>query len=87
MVMQIKPSFLDARLVILEEIETLSINIQKVKEFKNPNLKRQEYLLSTLSNIKKYLKSSFSSTPKKLIIVERLPLLYLQIQKIGASHD
>jgi len=87
MVMQIKPSFLDAQLVILEEIETLNINIKKVKELKDPNLKRQEDLLSTLSNIKKYLKSSFNSTQKKLNIVERLPLLYLQIQKIGASHD
>jgi nucleoside-triphosphatase THEP1 len=86
MVMQIKPSFLDAQLVILEEIETLNINIKKVKEFKNPNLKRQKDLLSTLSNIKKYLKNFFNPTQKKLNMVERLPLLYLQIQKIGVSY-
>jgi hypothetical protein len=87
MVMQIKPNFIDAQMVIVDEIETLSINIQKVKEFKNPNIKRLKKLLNTLSSIKKYLENSLNPTQKKLNIVERLPLLYLQIQKIGASHD
>ncbi|GGD48494.1 hypothetical protein GCM10012288_23380 [Malaciobacter pacificus] len=87
MVMQIKPSFLDAQMVIVNEIQTLNINIKKVKECKKPNIKRQKKLLNTFSNIKRYLESSLNPTQKKLIIVERLPLLYLQIQKIGASHD
>ncbi|GGD36180.1 hypothetical protein GCM10012288_07710 [Malaciobacter pacificus] len=87
MVMQIKPSFLNAQLIILDEIETLNINIKKVEECKKPNIKRQKDLLNTLSNIKKYLESSLNPTQKKLNMVERLPLLYLQIQKIGVSRD
>ncbi|WP_130234077.1 hypothetical protein [Malaciobacter pacificus] len=85
--MQIKPSFLNAQLIILDEIETLNINIKKVEECKKPNIKRQKDLLNTLSNIKKYLESSLNPTQKKLNMVERLPLLYLQIQKIGVSRD
>mgnify|MGYP005999749399 CR=1 FL=1 len=87
MVMHIKPNFLDAQMVIVDEIQTLNINIKKVKECKKPNIKRQKDLLNTLSNIKRYLESSLNPTQKKLIIVERLPLLYLQIQKIGTYHD
>jgi len=87
MVMQIKPSFLDAQMVIVDEIQTLNINIKKVKECKKPNIKRQKDLLNTLLNIKKYLESSLNPTQKKLNMVERLPLLYLQIQKIGVSDD
>lgn len=87
MVMQIRPNFIDSQLVILDEIETLNINIKKVKECKKPNIKRQKDLLNTLSNIKKYLKSSLNPVGKKLNMVERLPLLYLQIQKIGVSDD
>jgi nucleoside-triphosphatase THEP1 len=87
MVMHIKPNFLDAQMVIVDEIQTLNINIKKVKECKKPNIKRQKDLLNMLLNIKKYLESSLNPTQKKLNIVERLPLLYLQIQKTGTYHD
>lgn len=87
MVMQVKPNFIDAQMVIVDEIQTLNINIKKVKECKKPNIKRQKDLLNTLLNIKKYLESSLNPTQKKLNMVERLPLLYLQIQKIGVSDD
>jgi hypothetical protein len=84
---------------INDEIKTLNTNIKIVKNLlsiKNiPYLaaKNAEKLLDVFTNIKKMFEDESESDLKKNAILEKLPLLYLQISRIkkqiniGNSHD
>lgn len=84
MVIQIKPKN-DIQLAICDEIETLCENINIVasllKSVGIPFLaaKNAEELLEMLIKIKKIFEDEQVELEKKVAILEKLPLLYLQI--------
>lgn len=87
MVMKIEPKD-DIELAIWDEIETLNENIEIVVSLlKDENIpflvgKNAEELLTMLIQIKNIFKDKNEKTEKKVAILEKLPLLYLQISFI-----
>ncbi len=89
MVTQIKPKD-DTELTIFvsEEIKTLEENIEIVASLlKNGNIpflvgKNAEKLLTMLIQIKNLFKNENEKIEKKVAIIQKLPLLYLQINFI-----
>lgn len=83
----------DENQAIAEELETLDSNIQKVANIlankKTPYFTgvNAEKLLETFVKVKNYLLNP--KAKNRLVLVEKLPLLYLQINKlkIGASNE
>lgn len=75
---------------IKEELQTLESNIEKVANIlankKTPYAVgiNAEKLLSILIKIKNYLLDRDANN--KLSIIQRLPLLYLQIHKLGVQN-
>lgn len=96
MVMKIEPKD-DIELAIWDEIETLNENIEIVASLlKDENIpflvgKNAEELLTMLIQIKNIFKDKNEKIEKKVAILEKLPLLYLQISfikqqiKLGVS--
>lgn len=88
MVMQQKPKIDIAQLAISDEIETLNENIEIVasllKDVNIPFLaaKNAQELLAMFVQIKNLFKDKNEKVEKKMIILEKLPLLYLQISFI-----
>lgn len=84
MVMKIEPKD-DIELAIWDEIETLNENIEIVASLlKDENIpflvgKNAEELLTMLIQIKNIFKDKNEKIEKKVVILEKLPLLYLQI--------
>lgn len=87
MVMRIEPKD-DIELAISDEIETLEENIEIVASLlKNGNIpflvgKNAEELLTMLIQIKNLFKDGNEKIEKKVAIIQKLPLLYLQINFI-----
>ncbi|MDX9902237.1 MAG: hypothetical protein RBT22_12195 [Aliarcobacter sp.] len=87
MVMKIEPKD-DIELAIWDEIETLNENIEIVASLlKDENIpflvgKNAEELLTMLIQIKNIFKDKNEKIEKKVAILEKLPLLYLQISFI-----
>jgi len=81
----------DENQAIKDEIETLDYNIQKVDNIlaneKTPYSVgiNAEKLLSILNKIKNYLLNK--NVNNKLLFIQRLPLLYLQIHKLGVRNE
>ena len=88
MVMLQKPKTDIAQLAISDEIETLNENIEIVasllKDVNIPFLaaKNAQELLAMFVQIKNLFKDKNEKVEKKMIILEKLPLLYLQISFI-----
>lgn len=84
MVMKIEPKD-DIQLAIKDEIQTLNENIEIVASLlKDENIpflvgKNAEELLTMLIQIKNIFKDKNEKIEKKVVILEKLPLLYLQI--------
>lgn len=80
----------DENQAIKDEIETLDSNIQKVANIlankKTPYFTgiNAEKLLQTFLKVKDCLINP--NTNNKLSIIQRLPLLYLQINKLGVQN-
>jgi hypothetical protein len=67
--------------VLNEELKTLEENISRLNSLKmNENVKK---LLETFQDIKKFLKNEKVEVYRKLHMVQNLPLLYLQIKRVG----
>ena len=86
MVMRIEPKD-DIELAISDEIETLEENIEIVATLLKDNIpflvgKNAEELLTMLIQIKNLFKDKNEKIEKKMTILEKLPLLYLQISFI-----
>ncbi len=87
MVMKIEPKD-DIQLAMCDEIETLEENIEIVASLlKDENIpflvgKNAEELLTMLIQIKNIFKDKNEKIEKKVAILEKLPLLYLQISFI-----
>ena len=87
MVMKIEPKD-DIELAILDEIETLNENIEIVASLlKDKNIpflaaRNAQELLTMFVQIKNLFKDGKVSLEKKVAIIEKLPLLYLQISFI-----
>ena len=87
MVMKIEPKD-GIELAIWDEIETLNENIEIVASLlKDENIpflvgKNAEELLSMLIQIKNIFKDENEKIEKKVAIIQKLPLLYLQINFI-----
>lgn len=87
MVMRIEPKD-DIKLAIWDEIETLNENIEIVASLlKDENIpflaaRNAEELLEMLIKIKKMFENEEVELEKKVAILEKLPLLYLQINFI-----
>jgi len=84
----------DENQAIKEEIDTLDSNIETVANIlaNDKNLPyltgiNAEKLLSTFIKIKNHLLDKNANVNNKLVIIQKLPLLYLQIHKIGVSND
>ena len=88
MVMQQKPKTDIAQLAISDEIETLNENIEIVasllKDVNIPFLAatNAEKLLTMFVQIKNLFKDKNEKIEKKVAIIQKLPLLYLQIAYI-----
>lgn len=73
---------------IIEELDTLKVNIQRVavliksKKLSTYGYGIAEKILEMLLRVKEVLKDEKSSIGKVNLLIERLPLLYLQINKI-----
>ena len=86
MVMKIEPKD-DIQLAIKDEIQTLNENIEIVATLLKDNIpflvdKNAEELLTMLIQIKNLFKDKNEKIEKKMTILEKLPLLYLQISVI-----
>lgn len=87
MVMKIEPKD-DIQLAIKDEIQTLNENIEIVasllKDMNIPFLahKNGEELLAMFIQIKNLFKDKNEKIEKKVVILEKLPLLYLQVSFI-----
>ena len=86
MVMKIEPKN-DIELAIGDEIETLEENIEIVATFLKDNIpflvnKNAEKLLTMLIQIKNLFKDENEKIEKKMAIIQKLPILYLQINFI-----
>ena len=86
MVMKIEPKN-DIELAIGDEIETLEENIEIVATFLKDNIpflvnKNAEKLLTMLIQIKNLFKDGNEKIEKKMAIIQKLPILYLQINFI-----
>ena len=87
MVMKLEPKD-DIELAIWDEIETLNENIEIVASLlKDENIpflvgKNAEELLTMLIQIKNLFKNENEKIEKKVAIIQKLPLLYLQINFI-----
>ena len=87
MVMRIEPKD-DIELAIWDEIETLNENIEIVASLlKDKNIpflaaKNAQELLTMFVQIKNLFKDKNEKIEKKMTILEKLPLLYLQISFI-----
>lgn len=69
--------------VLNEELKTLEENISRLSSLKmneNVNVKK---LLETFQEVKKFLKNEKVEVYRKLHMVQNLPLLYLQIKRVG----
>jgi hypothetical protein len=67
--------------VLNEELKTLEENISRLNSLKmNENVKK---LLETFQDIKMFLKNEKVEVYRKLHMVQNLPLLYLQIKRVG----
>jgi len=67
--------------VLNEELKTLDENISRLNSLKmNENVKK---LLETFQSVKKFLRNEKVEVYKKLHMVQNLPLLYLQIKRVG----
>ncbi|MDY0050919.1 MAG: hypothetical protein RBR65_00135 [Aliarcobacter sp.] len=88
MVMQQKPKIDIAQLAVSDEIETLNENIEIVasllKDVNIPFLagKNGQELLAMFVQIKNLFKDKNEKIEKKVAIIQKLPLLYLQIAYI-----
>lgn len=88
MVMRQKPKTDMAQLAIDDEIETLNENIEIVasllKDVNIPFLatRNAQELLAMFTQIKNLFKDKNEKVEKKMTILEKLPLLYLQISFI-----
>lgn len=69
--------------IISDELDTLTETIKRVKKLKNSRNKKK--LLDIFLKVKDYLLKN-NNTYKKLVLIERLPLLYLQIKKVSAGN-
>ncbi len=81
----------DEHQAIAEELETLDSNMEKVANIlANKNTPyftgiNAEKLLETFVKVKNHLLNDKANN--KLALVEKLPLLYLQINKLGTPNE
>lgn len=81
----------DEHQAIAEELETLDSNMEKIANIlankKTPYFTsiNAEKLLETFVKVKDYLLND--KAKNRLALVEKLPLLYLQINKLGTPNE
>lgn len=81
----------DENQAIVDEVKTLDSNIQKVANIlankKTPYFTgiNAEKLLKTFVKVKNHLLND--KAKNRLALVEKLPLLYLQINKLGTPNE